>query len=176
MSQMIYSSHDIEAAGRPEVFAMRVLLAVDGSTFSDEAVKEVARRPWPAGTEVKVISVVEPLYVTPEPWVGMEEYYREVDEASRKTAEQATEGAALKLRTGEDKSIKVTTELFFGSPKREILEEAERWGADLIVVGSHGYGFWNSLLLGSVSHTVATQARCCVEIVKRPKVAEGEKR
>ena len=155
---------------------MRVLLAVDGSTFSDEAVREVARRPWPTGTEVKVISVVEPVYVTPEPWVGMEEYYREVDEAAKKAAGQATEGAALMLRTGEDKSLRVTTETLVGSPKKEILEEAERWGADLIVVGSHGYGIWSSLLLGSVSHTIAMHARCSVEIVKRPAAAESEKK
>lgn len=175
MSQMNFSSHDIEAAGQQEVSEMRILLAVDGSTFSDEAVKEVARRPWPTGSEVKVVSVVEPVYVTPEPWIGMEEYYREIDEASKKAAGQATEGAALMLRTGEDKSLKIMTETLFGSPKKEILDEAERWGADLIVVGSHGYGFWSSLFLGSVSHTIATHAKCSVEIVKHP-AAESEKK
>ena len=154
---------------------MRVLLAVDGSTFADEAVKEMARRPWPTGTEVKVISVVEPVYMTAEPWVGMEEYIREVDEAARQRAGQATEGAALLLRTGEDKSLKISTETLVGSARKEILDEAERWGADLIVLGSHGYGFWNSLLLGSVSQTVATHAKCSVEIVKRPPAAESEK-
>jgi nucleotide-binding universal stress UspA family protein len=36
-----------------------------------------------------------------------------------------------------------------GSPKRVILEEAEAFGADLIVVGSHGYGMVERFLLGS---------------------------
>lgn len=60
----------------------------------------------------------------------------------------------------------------FGSPKRVILEEAERWGADLIMVGSHGYGFWNRLLLGSVSQAITTHANCSVEIVRAPGLAE----
>ena len=39
---------------------MKVLLAIDGSRHSDAAVAEVARRPWPAGTEVKILTVIHP--------------------------------------------------------------------------------------------------------------------
>ena len=55
-----------------------------------------------------------------------------------------------------------------GHPKDTILDEAERWGADLIVVGSHGYGAIKRLFLGSVSLAVATNAACSVEIVRVP--------
>ena len=55
-----------------------------------------------------------------------------------------------------------------GHPKDVILDEAERWGADLIVVGSHGYGTIKRLFLGSVSLAVATNASCSVEIVRTP--------
>ena len=53
-----------------------------------------------------------------------------------------------------------------GPPKLVILEEAEKFGADLIVVGSHGYGFVERFLLGSVSQAVAVHAKCSVEIVR----------
>ena len=53
------------------------------------------------------------------------------------------------------------------SPRDAIVEEAERWGADLIVVGSHGYRGPERALLGSVSQAVATQAKCSVEIARR---------
>jgi nucleotide-binding universal stress UspA family protein len=152
---------------------MKILLAVDGSIFSDEALKEVARRPWPAGSELKILAVVAPIPdVTPEPWVGMEDYYRAREKVERDHAQATLDRAVSTLGTSGNKALKVTAEAPFGSPKRVILEEAERWGADLIVVGSHGYGFWNRLLLGSVSQAIATHANCSVEIVRAPGSAE----
>jgi nucleotide-binding universal stress UspA family protein len=56
-----------------------------------------------------------------------------------------------------------------------IVEEAERWGADLIVMGSRGLGAWNRLLLGSVSSAVVHHAKCSVEIVRKPQTKEPEK-
>ena len=53
-----------------------------------------------------------------------------------------------------------------------IVEEAERWGADLILVGSHGYGSVKRFMLGSVSQAVATHAPCSVEIVRACRGAE----
>ncbi|HKG22127.1 MAG TPA: universal stress protein, partial [Blastocatellia bacterium] len=53
-----------------------------------------------------------------------------------------------------------------GHPRYLITDEAERWGADLIVVGSHGYQGLTRLLLGSVSQAVASHAKCSVEIVR----------
>jgi hypothetical protein len=47
-----------------------------------------------------------------------------------------------------------------------ILDEAERWGADLIVVGSHGYRAWERFLLGSVSQAVVSHAKCSVAVVR----------
>src|SRR5688572_19144772 len=147
---------------------MKVLLAVDGSDFSKAAAQEVARRPWPTGSEVKVISVVEPpMPLTPEPWgVSMGDYLAEQAEWRRSQARQALDAAARTLAANEDKTLKVTTETLDGLPKQVILEEAEAWGADLVVVGSHGYGFWDRLLLGSVSQAVASHAGCSVEIVR----------
>lgn len=52
------------------------------------------------------------------------------------------------------------------SPKTVILDEAEYWHADLIVVGSHGRRGLDRLLLGSVSEAVATYAHCSVEVIR----------
>jgi nucleotide-binding universal stress UspA family protein len=154
---------------------MKILIATDGSEFSEEAVKEVARRPWPAGSEVRVICVVEPPPLPPpEMWAGTYEDYRaEMDNWRHSQAFQALELARLVLGAREDATLRVTAETLVGQPKRVITEEAERWGADLVVLGSHGYGFWDRVLLGSVSQSVASHATCSVEIVRR---REGEKR
>jgi nucleotide-binding universal stress UspA family protein len=52
----------------------------------------------------------------------------------------------------------------------------EGWGADLVVLGSHGYGFLDRLILGSVSQFVLSHATCSVEVVRRREGEEGEKR
>jgi nucleotide-binding universal stress UspA family protein len=53
-----------------------------------------------------------------------------------------------------------------GPAAKEIIDKAERWRADLIVVGSHGYGFWGRLL-GSVSNYVVHNAPCSVLVVRK---------
>jgi nucleotide-binding universal stress UspA family protein len=77
------------------------------------------------------------------------------------------ERAAALLSNGEGtRRVPVSTEVITGSTKRTIVEEAEDWGADLIVVGSHGYHNWERMLLGSVSQSVAAHAPCSVLIVR----------
>ena len=54
---------------------------------------------------------------------------------------------------------------------REVLRrpwppDAERWGADLIVLGSHGHSPAVQMLLGSVSHRIILHAPCSVEVVR----------
>jgi len=52
------------------------------------------------------------------------------------------------------------------TPKEHILKEAQDWGANLIVLGSHGQSGLTRLLLGSVSEAVATLALCSVEVIR----------
>ncbi len=53
-----------------------------------------------------------------------------------------------------------------GTPQHLILDEAERWGANLIVAGSHGRRGLGRLVIGSVSEAVALHADCSVEVVR----------
>jgi nucleotide-binding universal stress UspA family protein len=93
-------------------------------------------------------------------------YFAATDKASRDQAQDSVDSAAAILSSAGC-SLAVSTEILTGSPKRVIVEEAEKWGADLIVVGSHGYRTWERMLLGSVSHLVALHAECSVEIVRK---------
>jgi nucleotide-binding universal stress UspA family protein len=146
---------------------MRVLLAVDGSPFSEAAAREVAARVWPAKSEIRVITAYElPLAPTPETWALPPDYFDKLDHAARECAEAINDAALLKLTGSFDPSIKVTGNILPGSPRTIILEEADRWSADLIVMGSHGYGLWQRFLLGSVSQAVVSHAKCSVEVVR----------
>jgi nucleotide-binding universal stress UspA family protein len=149
---------------------MRILLAVDGSAPSDVAVEEIVNRPWPAGSEVRVISAVHlPFTPTPETWALPESYYSTVEKIAREQAESAVNAAIARLReSNEAREIPLTLseEVIVGHAEEEIINEAKRWNADLIAIGSHGYSGFERFLLGSVSHAVASHAPCSVEIVR----------
>ena len=153
---------------------MRILVAIDGSEHSDAVVDEIAHRHSPADGEVRIISVVNPpMPLSAESLATSAGYHGELEKIERERARRATKKAASKLRKSlGGSSVKITTEILSGSPKRVILEEAESFGADLIVIGSHGHGALERFLLGSVSQAVALHAKCSVEIVRGPKSGE----
>jgi nucleotide-binding universal stress UspA family protein len=149
---------------------MKILLAVDGSSFSDSAVAEVGSRPWPPATEIKIVTAFQvPITATPEVWTIADEYYPALEQAAREQAQAVVDAAVAKLATQLDKSLSLSGEVLNGPPREAILDEAERWPADLIVMGSHGYGTWQRLWLGSVSQAVVSHANCSVEVVHRSK-------
>ena len=144
---------------------MRIVLATDGSAYSEAAVDELASRPVPVNSQVLVISVVElPSFPWAFPGGGVD-----FDEQIQQTARAAVEVAVGRLKAGpESRNMNITSKVVSGSPKRVILEEADAFGADLTIGGSHGHGAWDRMLLGSVSQAVAAHARCSVEIVRKP--------
>lgn len=147
---------------------MRILMAIDGSPCSEAAIHEVALRPWPANSEFRIISAFQiPLNPAPEAWTLQPECYAEMERAEREQAQKAVDVACGELRKAKGESANVSGQVLPGPPQPVILEEADRWKADLIVVGSHGYGTWHRLILGSVSQAVVLHAHCSVEVVRR---------
>ena len=152
---------------------MKVLVAIDGSPCSNVALKEVASRPWPKGSEFKVVSAYElPLMPGPEAWAISPDYCDSLTDAVRDHAQALTDSARTKLGAALGDSFPVTSEIIAGAAKSAILERAEAWNADLIVVGSHGYRMWERFLLGSVSQAVVSHAKCSVEVVRCKKAKE----
>jgi len=146
---------------------MKILLGVDGSPCSDAAVEEVARRPWPEGSTIKVLTAYElPMPPTPEAWALPLDYFKDLDIALQKQARNTVDRAIQTLKAKLDKSILLDGVLLPGPPRTLILDEAESWRADLIVLGSHGYRAWERILLGSVSQAVVSHAKCSVEVVR----------
>jgi len=146
---------------------MKILLAVDGSACSNAAVEEVARRPWPENSSVKVLTAYElPAPPAAENWALPLNYFEDLDSALQKQAQNVIESALKKLKSKLDKSISLDAALRPGPPRTVILDEAEDWRADLVVVGSHGYRAWERFLLGSVSQAVVSHAKCSVEVVR----------
>jgi nucleotide-binding universal stress UspA family protein len=142
---------------------MKILIGIEDSIFSYNAARFVAQRPWPSGTQARLISAVDTDDMSARVELEGSNLYKQ--------ASEAIERAVAILREGGGE-FEITTEIVEGNPKRVILDEAERWGADLIVVGSHGRRGLQRFLLGSVSQAVALHAQCSVEIVRAPLVQE----
>lgn len=85
--------------------------------------------------------------------------------AQRRSAEALVEATAELLRA---EGLRATTAVVWGDPRPKILEVAKEWGADLIVLGSHGRTWLKDFLMGSVADAVVHYAPCSVEIVRVP--------
>lgn len=157
---------------------LKVLVAIDGSEYGQRALEEVARIPWPAASEIRVISAAEmPFFPSAEFGTLPRQYYEELEQATRDRARKVVEEAVGQLRKSLSQSPQTTNppavegEFLFAPPREAIVEEARRWGADWIVLGSHGYRGYQRFLLGSVSQSVAAHAPCSVLIVRKPEEA-----
>ncbi len=148
---------------------MKILIATDGSKASRSVIETAcATIADPENTVVKIISAVEPLApMTAEPFAISAQYYVEIEAQASSHAQQLIKQAAERLKEICPKIGDVSSQVFHSSGAAQaIVETAKDWEADLIVVGSHGYGFWSRALLGSVSNAVAHHAPCSVLIVR----------
>jgi nucleotide-binding universal stress UspA family protein len=151
--------------------AMKILLATDGSECSEIAARSVANRPWPAGSEIKIICVRELLVLENAITVASpcsvypESLLAEVLEGARARAEKAVAQARHVLSS---KRLKVCDGpgTPVGDARAILLDEARAWGADLIILGSHGRHGFDRLVIGSVSESVALYADCSVEVIR----------
>jgi nucleotide-binding universal stress UspA family protein len=131
----------------------------------------VHRRPWPPASEVKILAVIHNAFpAVPDPFlVSCAAYHIALEEARCRAPEIVAE-AQTAIRK-EAPALVVTTEIREGDPREVVLEAAEEWRADLIILGSHGYSAARRMLLGSVAQAVSLHATCSVEIVRpRPPV------
>jgi nucleotide-binding universal stress UspA family protein len=96
-------------------------------------------------------------------WGGYDPALETAWESQRQQARAVIAKAAELLRA---RGLKVAAAVEDGDPKSKILDVAEEWQADLIVLGSHGRKGLNRFLMGSISDAVARHARCSVEIVR----------
>lgn len=151
---------------------MKILVAIDGSEASEAVLDTLRARPWPKETSVRVLVVAEPVYPPPPPPAGMMfggtgdagTSLVEVNNRLLEDAQQLAKRSADGLR---DRFSHVEALAVQGDPREAIVDSASEWGADLIVVGSHGRTGIKRWVLGSVAESVVRHAPCSVEVAKR---------
>ena len=147
---------------------MNILLATDGSEFSKEATRKCCELfKVDEDSKITIISAVE--VMTPqEPFGTSDDYYIVATKAAHKTAEKIVQDArddVEKILAEEKANIDI--EIIDGNATQVIVEKSEEIGADVVVVGSHGRGFWGRVFLGSVSDAVTKHAPCSVLVVRK---------
>ncbi len=141
---------------------MRILVAVDDSEFSADVLRAVIAQFPNQSAEVCVIHVLQP--ITPEPPPQMAAGYAPELEDEKQQARKLVDDCAGELTKA---GFKVEGRVEIGEVREQIIDVAEEWRADLIVLGSHGHSNVRRFLMGSVAESVARNAKCSVEIVRR---------
>ncbi len=138
---------------------MKVLVVYDGSECADAALDDLRRAGLPSDSQIKVLSVVESWLPPPS---GLE-IIEHIDRDQEYLALARRGGIRLvSMEPGWD----VKSESGAGSPATVIIEKADEWGADLIVIGSHGRMALGQFFFGSLSQMVLHEARRSVRVAR----------
>jgi nucleotide-binding universal stress UspA family protein len=161
----------------PEV--TKVLLATDGSECSEQAARSIAERPWQAGTEIRVLNAVELILPATRALFQPPFIDSDVIESAQAQAMKRSQDAITRAReilsssvTTSQLNVSEAVSVLLEAPQTIVLNEAAEWGADLIVLGSHGHHGVDRFLLGSVSESVAMHAGCSVEVIRKTEYAK----
>lgn len=144
----------------------KILIAVDGSNHSMKAVAFGAELAKAMSAQILLFHVVKP-YRMPESVkkFAKAEHLAAIDaDLLKKGAQYLLAGALDTAREAGVKSVEIEADE--GPIARTIVERAETFKADMIVIGSRGMGDVEGLLRGGVSHRVETLAKCPVLVVK----------
>jgi len=153
---------------------MRILLPIDQSKFSQVALRTVASLIRPKGNQVRVLHVIEhpSAYFSAAMFPRVVKHTADMERDRMAEAHVMVNRAAGKLRGARLKAIGIVEK---GNAKSAIIDYARRWGADLIVVGSHGLKGLRRVLMGSVSAAVIRDANCSVQVVRVRKIKNRAK-
>lgn len=144
---------------------MKIIVATDGSEYSHKAIEKVGDFfSNMVNLEIKILTTYERILPI-DAFALSAQYSNEMELFSKENAEKTVSSAAEKI-SQKLPDATVTTMVEVGFPERTLVKLATEWQADLIVVGSHGRGFWDRLTLGSVSDAVVHHAPCSVLIVR----------
>jgi nucleotide-binding universal stress UspA family protein len=146
---------------------MRVLVAIDQSDFGQQIIDAVKKRHWPAGSQFKIVSVIEPL---PFQWEHLElqeweKFAQEILDKRVAVTGGILAAARQHLLPSLPSSATVETEVRYGKAINEIVLAAAKWNANKLYIGAHGREP-NRLLATGVPYSIPHRADCSVTLVR----------
>ena len=145
-----------------------VTVALDGSDHARHALDWLTTSlALPRATRIRLVGVVEPERYPATAPGAFADTLRAAVAAVETERRAALEGELSNIANGlRGRWPETETAVIVGIPAEAIVQDAERTGADLVVVGARGTGGVSRLLLGSVSEAVLTHAACPVLVVR----------
>jgi nucleotide-binding universal stress UspA family protein len=151
----------------------KILIAYDGSECAEAALDDLWRAGLPRSAQAVVVAVAERLLLPPSSGGMVETYFTEDTTSPWEEAEALAGQARVRLQTSFP-DWEVSPEVPAGSPARVVIDRAEEWTPDLIVVGSHGRSTLGRWILGSVSQQIVNRSHCSVRVARgRPDEMKG---
>jgi nucleotide-binding universal stress UspA family protein len=155
--------------GRESPKIARILVGLDESDSANAALQWLAAFPTASSASIRLIAALpDPVGLSAVPELTMVPSL--VSEMQAQDAAAAERARTLLVSASEllaTAGRQVDAQVVSGHPALCLIEQAESWLADLIVVGSHGMGPIDRFLLGSVSEHVLRHAPCSVLVVRR---------
>ena len=144
----------------------RVIVGIDGSPASEEAVYAVGHRVWQVGTEVRLVSVDDG--VGPNRIAGrLPQAAEMIDSYLKKRESRVTSMIDWGIKELSNIGLNTSVLSEKGDAQTILMDEARRWSANCIFVGTRDFSSaFERFRLGSVSTAVVTDAHCSVEIVR----------
>ena len=144
---------------------MRILLAVNDSVPSMDALQVVLSRPWPKGSVIRAITCVSTIWMIGMPGTAISGALLDISRKELlRQAKRVNDVVVAVLAAHKLSAQAIVRE---GDPVYRIVHEARIWGADLIIVGTHNHKRFKKLIYGSVAQAIVRRAPCSVEVVKR---------
>lgn len=142
----------------------KILIATDGSASAELALDTAVRLAQEQHSKLQIIHVVD----TTLAYAGLEyeTYWPDIEKEIRQTGQRILNKAGEKAALGRVDYETRLLEVSDGRVAAKILEEAERWAADLLIIGAHGRGFIDRLLLGSVSDKIIRKGSLPILLIK----------
>jgi nucleotide-binding universal stress UspA family protein len=143
---------------------IRILLPTDGYDASLAATQAIAEMQFPRDTEVKVVSVINPIKYSLE----------EIGFLRGKDSERAHHAIGKAVKVLGSAPLNITAEVMAGRRVRQIVARARDWDADLIVVGTAEREGLKRVISRGTAVEVANRAHCSVRVVRGNSVSNRE--
>ncbi|TCV81269.1 universal stress protein [Sulfurirhabdus autotrophica] len=142
----------------------RILVPIDGSATSNNALREGIKLASEQHSQLRIVHVVDEavLYSDVEGFMDITALRKALQESSKNLLTKAAETAKKGGVDAETAQLNTAGERIATT----ITEEAKRWSADLIVMGTHGRSGFDRLLMGSIAEGVARIAPAPVLLIR----------